>query len=308
MSILADKPTRDEWIMTSQAKKTQNMCKTVLSRFDDWLKLKGTTEELFFDAMRGANESQRASTVRDIQNYWLETVKSRSAQTYRSVLIMWFEENGCPIPQSKLRRLARLPKPEVPLKYTPSKKEVAALINTIAKQSEKCFEDYKLFFTLLSCTSMRHGELLEVRADHIDLDQRSIRIPASQTKTRRERVAFFTPQAKKILQKYWAYQEKARLSVHKYRRLFDLHQSSYQYQIDQARKKLGIFKTEKDWTMHRLRAWCSQVIKDNTKDEFGELMLGHTAGNKTYDHNVSKWKKLYDKAVPDLTLELEDEA
>ena len=298
MSILADKPTRDEWTMTSQARKTQNMCKTVLSRFDDWLKLKGTTEELFFDAMRGANESQRASTVRDIQNYWLETVKSITAQTYRSVLIMWFEENGCPIPQSKLRRLARLPKPEVPLKYTPSKKEVAALINTIAKQSEKCFEDYKLFFTLLSCTSMRHGELLEVKGEHIDLDQRSIRIPASQTKTRRERVAFFTPQAKKMLQK------------HEWRsgQFFVGHQSSYQYQIDQARKKLGIFKTEKDWTMHRLRAWCSQVIKDNTKDEFGELMLGHTAGNKTYDHNVSKWKKLYDKAVPDLTLELEDKA
>ena len=298
MSILADKPTRDEWTMTSQARKTQNMCKTVLSRFDDWLKLKGPTEELFFDAMRGANESQRASTVRDIQNYWLETVKSRSAQTYRSVLIMWFEENGCPIPQSKLRRFARLPKPEVPLKYTPSKKEVAALINTIAKQSEKCFDDYKLFFTLLSCTSMRHGELLEVKGEHIDLDQRSIRIPASQTKTRRERVAFFTPQAKKMLQK------------HEWRsgQFFVGHQSSYQYQIDQARKKLGIFKTEKDWTMHRLRAWCSQVIKDNTKDEFGELMLGHTAGNKTYDHNVSKWKKLYDKAVPDLTLELEDKA
>ena len=299
MSILADKPTRDEWTMTSQARKTQNMCKTVLSRFDDWLKLKGTTEELFFDAIRGVNESQRARIVRDIQNYWLETVKSRSAQTYRSVLIMWFEENGCPIPQSKLRRLARLPKPEVPLKYTPSKKEVAALINTIAKQSEKCFEDYKLFFTLLSCTSMRHGELLEVKGEHIDLDQRSIRIPASQTKTRRERVVFFTPQAKKMLQKT--------LDL-KWIKLFRLHQSSYQYQIDQARKKLGIFKTEKDWTMHRLRAWCSQVIKDNTKDEFGELMLGHTAGNKTYDHNVSKWKKFYDKAVPDLTLELEDKA
>ena len=299
MSILADKPTRDEWTMTSQARKTQNMCKTVLSRFDDWLKLKGTTEELFFDAIRGVNESQRARIVRDIQNYWLETVKSRSAQTYRSVLIMWFEENGCPIPQSKLRRFARLPKPEVPLKYTPSKKEVAALINTIAKQSEKCFEDYKLFFTLLSCTSMRHGELLEVKGEHIDLDQRSIRIPASQTKTRRERVVFFTPQAKKMLQKT--------LDL-KWIKLFRLHQSSYQYQIDQARKKLGIFKTEKDWTMHRLRAWCSQVIKDNTKDEFGELMLGHTAGNKTYDHNVSKWKKFYDKAVPDLTLELEDKA
>ena len=299
MSILADKPTRDEWTMTSQARKTQNMCKTVLSRFDDWLKLKGTTEELFFDAIRGVNESQRARIVRDIQNYWLETVKSRSAQTYRSVLIMWFEENGCPIPQSKLRRLARLPKPEVPLKYTPSKKEVAALINTIAKQSEKCFEDYKLFFTLLSCTSMRHGELLEVKGEHIDLDQRSIRIPASQTKTRRERVVFFTPQAKKMLQKT--------LDL-KWIKLFRLHQSSYQYQIDQARKKLGIFKTEKDWTMHRLRAWCSQVIKDNTKDEFGELMLGHTAGNKTYDHNVSKWKKFYDKAVPDLTLELDDKA
>ena len=305
MSILADKPTRDEWTMTSQARKTQNMCKTVLGRFDDWLKLKGTTEELFFDAMRGANESQRASTVRDIQNYWLETVKSRSAQTYRSVLIMWFEENGCPIQQSKLRRFARLPKPEVPLKYTPSKKEVAALINTIAKQSEnangwtKEHNDYKLFFTLLSCTSMRHGELLEVRADHIDLDQRSIRIPASQTKTRRERVAFFTPQAKKMLEKT--------LDL-KWIKLFRLHQSSYQYQIDHARKKLGIFKTEKDWTMHRLRAWCSQVIKDNTNYEFGELMLGHTAGNKTYDHNVSKWKKLYDKAVPDLTLELEDKA
>jgi len=301
MSILADKPTRDEWTMTSQARKTQNMCKTVLGRFDDWLKLKGTTEELFFDAMRGANESQRASTVRDIQNYWLETVKSRSAQTYRSVLIMWFEENGCPIPQSKLRRLARLPKPEVPLKYTPSKKEVAALINTIAKQSENANDDYKLFFTLLSCTSMRHGELLEVKGEHIDLDQRSIRIPASQTKTRRERVAFFTPQAKKMLTAldFFIFPEM---------KLFRLHQSSYQYQIDQARKKLGIFKTEKDWTMHRLRAWCSQVIKDNTKDEFGELMLGHTAGNKTYDHNVSKWKKLYDKAVPDLTLELEDKA
>ena len=298
MSILADKPTRDEWTMTSQARKTQNMCKTVLSRFDDWLKLKGTTEELFFDAISGVNESQRARIVRDIQNYWLETVKSRSAQTYRSVLIMWFEENGCPIPQSKLRRFARLPKPEVPLKYTPSKKEVAALINTIAKQSEKCFDDYKLFFTLLSCTSMRHGELLEVKGEHIDLDQRSIRIPASQTKTRRERVAFFTPQAKKMLQK------------HEWRsgQFFVGHQSSYQYQIDQARKKLGIFKTEKDWTMHRLRAWCSQVIKDNTNYEFGELMLGHTAGNKTYDHNVSKWKKFYDKAVPDLTLELEDKA
>jgi len=305
MTLLSDRPTREEWIKTSDAASTQCQYRNVLYSFDEWLKSQNATEDEFFQAMRDADMNTRARTVKAIQEYWLTvpregyTLKgARTTAQYRTVLLLWFEENDIIISASKLKRLAKLPKIPNEMRYTPDSSVVLQIV------MQQTTIDKKAFFILLATTAMRHGELRTTRLKDMDISERMIRIPAERTKTNTERLTFFTPEARHYLKRHL----KENNITDPDELIFPRDQVTYHFAMVQAMKKLDLtekFKNGRNkMSMHRLRAHASQCISDAVSDRFADVIKGHIGGLRTYDvGNIRKMKKDYDKAIPALTLD-----
>lgn len=305
MTLLSDRPTREEWIKTSDAPKTQKHYAGVLNAFDDWLKSMDSTEEEFFQAMRKTDMNTRARTVKSIQEYWMTVPRGRyppkgvrTAAQYRSTLLQWFEENDIIITPAKLKRLARMPKIPVEMRYTPDSTHV---LNIVAGQASI---DKKTFFILLSCTAMRYDELAQTQLGDIDMPNRMIRIPVTRTKTRQERITFFTPEARHYLKRHI----KENSIEDPDELLFKLSKTAYEYAMKRSNRINGVedrFANGRyKMSIHRLRAYANQCIQAACGDKFSEVMLGHIGGLRSYDvGNIRKMKKDYDKAIPELTLD-----
>ena len=305
MTLLSDRPTRNEWIHTSDALKTQKHAAGVLNAFDDWLKSMDTTEEEFFNAMRKADMNTRARTIKAIQEYWMTVPKEgyavkgvRTTAQYRATLLTWLEENDIIISLTKLKRLAKLPKKLVEMKYTP---DSAHVLNLVAGQSDI---EKKAFFCLLSCTAMRYGELLETRLSHIDVSDRRIQIPAENTKTRSERLTFFTPEARHYLKRHL----KENNITSPDEKIFRLSRSAYGFALKRSNLSYGMndkfTNGRSKMSIHRLRAYANQCLTDAVSARFADVIKGHIGGLRTYDvGNIRKMKKDYDKAIPLLTLD-----
>jgi integrase len=305
MTLLSDRPTRNEWIHTSDAPKTQHHAAGVLNAFDDWLKSMDSTEEEFFQAMRGADMNTRARTIKSIQEYWMSTPREgyrvkgvRTTAQYRATLLQWLEENDIIITPTKLKRLARLPKIPTEMRYTPDSAHVLSIVSSQSSIEKAAF------FILLSCTAMRYGELLQTTLGDIDMPERMIRIDAEKTKTRQERLTFFTPEARHYLKRHL----KENNITNNDELLFKLTESSYSFAMHRSNRihdkedrfKNGRFKM----SIHRLRAYANQCITSAVSDRFADVIKGHIGGLRTYDvGNIRKMKKDYDKAIPLLTLD-----
>lgn len=305
MTLLSDRPTRHEFINTSGVESTAKGYRSVFASFDHWLKSMDATEEQFLHEMRGADVNTRARTVKSIQDYWMNVpregwqVKGISTiRQYRSILLKWFEENDVIISQNKLKRLANLPKSLVEMRFTPDTKFVNDLIGTMADI------DKKAFFCLLSCTAMRHGELRATKLKDFDISERMIRIPAERTKTRTERLTFFTPEARHYLKRHL----KENNIVDPDSLVFSLCAVSYHWAL---RRGCRVMKMDEKFTngrnkmnIHRLRAFANQCITSAVDARFADVIKGHIGGLRTYDvGNIHKMKKDYDKAIPELTLD-----
>ncbi|MBC8408256.1 MAG: site-specific integrase [Rhodobacteraceae bacterium] len=304
MTLLSNKTTRSEWIHTSDAIKTQKHYRCILVAFDDWLKSMDSTEEGFFDAMRGTDMSTRARTLKSIQEYWMTVPKKgypvkspRTTAQYRAALLQWFEENDIMVSPTKIKRLARLPKISTEMRYTPDSSHILRIVsmqNTIEK---------KAFFILLSCTAMRYGELMQTRLGDIDMSNRMIRIPAARTKTRTERLTFFTPEARHYLKKHIKENNIQHDDL-----IFQLSEGSYRFAQNRSNRILGANERFTNgrykMSIHRLRAYANQCISSAVSERFADVIKGHIGGLRTYDvGNIRKMKKDYDKAIPELTLD-----
>ena len=296
--MITEYPSRNEWIDGHNAPKTKEKAHTVLKLFDQYLSSKEMSEEKFFSEMRDANSTIQSRIIKEIGNRWLDEGRSPSTVSiYRHKLLTWFEENDIVIPKTKLRRIAKIPKQLTEMKYTP---DASHILKIISKQKSL---EVATFFITLAATGMRQGELRQVRLDEIDMQKRMIRIPAHRTKTRTERITFFTPEARHYLKRHIKDKD---LKLDD--QLFSHGMNDYHWHMQKANHDLGHadrFATGRyKMSMHRLRAYAKQCIRDSVSNTFAEVILGHIEGNKTYDiGNINKMKKDYEKAVPALTLD-----
>ena len=328
MSELIDEiPTRDEFIESYNSKSSKDQAKNSLAHLDLWLDKKGITELEFFEQMNQSNSTIRARVLNEQSQFMLKNrrrdrvnlvrLSPKTVILLRNHLLRWYEENNITIPQTKIRRLAKLGPDFTELKHTPT----ALDINNLVKRQKN--HDPATMFVLLSCTGMRINELRELRIGHIDLTNRTINIPAHHTKTHTQRITFFTPEAKTWIKRHFE-----KMTIHRLRAfalpsassatvgqsivpLFDYSYNNYKWHFDQAMKDMG--HTEKNhlgmkkMTIHRLRAFAKQQLASAVNDDFAEIILGHVKGNKTYnvgssDADIKRLRTEYDKAIPLLTL------
>ena len=345
MSELIDEiPTRDEFIESYNSKSSKDQAKNSLAHLDLWLDKKGITELEFFEQMNQSNSTIRARVLNEQSQFMLKNrrrgrvnlvrLSPKTVILLRNHLLRWYEENNITIPQTKIRRLAKLGPDFTELKHTPT----ALDINNLVKRQKN--HDPATMFVLLSCTGMRINELRELRIGHIDLTNRTINIPAHHTKTHTQRITFFTPEARTWVKRHfdtrWSWdlwEKEPRMKIDKgFKRvrltsrvsgdefdhteymnlpLFDYSYNNYKWHFDQAMKDMG--HTEKNhlgmkkMTIHRLRAFAKQQLASAVNDDFAEIILGHVKGNKTYnvgssDADIKRLRTEYDKAIPLLTL------
>ena len=312
MSELIDEiPTRDEFIESYNSKSSKDQAKNSLAHLDLWLDKKGITELEFFEQMNQSNSTIRARVLNEQSQFMLKNrrrdrvnlvrLSPKTVILLRNHLLRWYEENNITIPQTKIRRLAKLGPDFTELKHTPT----ALDINNLVKRQKN--HDPATMFVLLSCTGMRINELRELRISHIDLTNRTINIPAHHTKTHTQRITFFTPEARTWVKRHFD----THLAHYIDCQLFDYSYNNYKWHFDQAMKDMG--HTEKNhlgmkkMTIHRLRAFAKQQLASAVNDDFAEIILGHVKGNKTYnvgssDADIKRLRTEYDKAIPLLTL------
>ena len=297
MTMLSEYPTRSEWITGHSAPKTQSKARTVLKLFDEFLDAKQISESQFFEEMREYNSTMQARMIKEISSYWLQRLNPNTVSAYRHKLMGWLEENDIIIPDSKVRRIAPLPKALTEMRYTPDAMHVLKIVNM-----QKNYE-VATFFITLSSTAMRQGELHLLRVSDIDFPNRMIRIPAQHTKTRTERITFFTPETRHYLKKHIKDN-----GLKDNDRVFKYLIQNYQQHLQRANRIMGFddfFENKRSkMTMHRFRAYANQCITDAVSERFADVIKGHIGGLRTYDvGNIRKMKKDYDKAIPALTLD-----
>jgi len=291
--------SREEWINSFNAEKSKQQARMSLKHLDSWLESKSITENQFLEEMSNHNSTKQAQIIRDISNYWLNEKKLglSTVPKYRGKLLVWFEENDLIIPISKVRRIGKLAKPLQEMRYTPDANHLFKLV-TMQKNL-----DVATFFITLASTAMRQDELHPVLVKEIDLSNRMIRIPAIRTKTRTERVTYFTPEARHYIKKLI---KQNNLSPED--RLFSYSLVNYHWHMRYSNKILGFddrySNNRRKMTIHRLRAYANDSITEAVTTVFADVIKGHISGNRSYDAgNLKKMKKDYDKAIDELTID-----
>ena len=214
--LINEIPTRDEFIESYNSKSSKDQAKNSLAHLDLWLDKKGITELEFFEQMNQSNSTIRARVLNEQSQFMLKNrrrgrvnlvrLSPKTVILLRNHLLRWYEENNITIPQTKIRRLAKLGPDFTELKHTPT----ALDINNLVKRQKN--HDPATMFVLLSCTGMRINELRELRIGHIDLTNRTINIPAHHTKTHTQRITFFTPEAKTWIKRHFE-----KMTIHRLR-------------------------------------------------------------------------------------------
>lgn len=291
--------SREEWINGFNATKSKDQARMSLRHFDDWLATKSIEEKQFFEEMKQHNTTKQAQIIRDITNYWLDVKKLglSTVPKYRNNLLKWFEENDLTVSISKVQRIAKMPKPLQEMRYTPDANHLYKLV-TMQRNL-----DVATFFITLAATAMRQDELHQVLVKEVDLSDRMIRIPANRTKTRTERVTYFTPEARHYIKKLIKQNDLSEDD-----RLFSCTIANYHWHIREANKILDkderFSNGRRKMSLHRLRAYANDCISSAVTERFADVIKGHIAGNRTYDvGNFKKMKKDYSKAVNELTLD-----
>jgi integrase len=138
---------------------------------------------------------------------------------------------------------------------------------------------HKTFYLIQSSSGMRASESLNLIDKYFDFEANpvTITIPARLTKTRQERLAFISKEAKKMLMaNYEAYFGKKKTL------------NNYEQYFYQLRKRTGYLERYTDSinykvNIHAMRAFFrTQSVKQNINSDIAEELIGHSGYLKTY--------------------------
>lgn len=325
MSYLDTRITREQFINTRGAEKTQLGTRSSLNLFDRFcessykedgdvvvrnlesaIKKDGNYDRLFMicnNFVIWLLEDHPEIIVK--RNHYTTTVKKHNPSSIKKtihVLRQYFEEFGhLEFSERKFRRMVRLPKKidEDPEPFT--KAEIRVFVdNAMPKR--------KALYMTLKDSGLRIGEAVQLRKRDIDITTNpvTLTIPATYTKTKKGRISFVTRETKPFLERIMS-------ELDDDDRVFGVNDSKRRSVVNEevcwirVRDKLGFTDRYESngrhkKNMHSLRAFCATQLAEAYGEEFAHGFIGHKGYLKQYIRNKDKLAEKYLRAENSLMI------
>ncbi|MGY5152398.1 MAG: tyrosine-type recombinase/integrase [Candidatus Nitrosopumilus sp. bin_6a] len=325
MSYLDTRITREQFINTRGAEKTQLGTQSSLNLFDRFceasykedgdvvvrnlesaIKKDGNYDRLFMicnNFVIWLLEDHPEIIVK--RNHYTTTVKKHNPSSIKKtihVLRQYFEEFGhLEFSERKFRRMVRLPKKidEDPEPFT--KAEIRQFVdNAMPKR--------KALYMTLKDSGLRIGEAVQLRKRDIDITTNpvTLTIPATYTKTKKGRISFVTRETKPFLERIMS-------ELDDDDRVFGVNDSKRRSVVNEevcwirVRDKLGFTDRYESngrhkKNMHSLRAYCATQLAEVYGEEFAHGFIGHKGYLKQYIRNKDKLAEKYLRAENSLMI------
>lgn len=152
-------------------------------------------------------DERKDTNCPDRRRDFRQTVSNTTINNYIRNLRAFFnwlsEETGKPSPMLKVRQLRN---ERTPQEYMEDE-EVERLLRIFDKSYYPEHRDSAIILLLLD-TGMRIGECLKITADDLDMNERTIYLPADNTKGRRGRYVFFSVKTARTLQRWLRFKDR----------------------------------------------------------------------------------------------------
>jgi len=325
MSYLDTEITRDEFINTRGAEKTQMGAKSSLNLFDRFcessykengdcvvknlelaIKKDGNYDRLFMMCNNFVLWLQvDHPEIMIKKNHYATSMKKHNPSSIKKtihVLRQYFEEFGhLEFSERKFRRMVRLPKKIEEDQEPFTKAEIRQFVdNAMPKR--------KALYMTLKDSGMRISEAVQLRKKDIDMTANpvAITISATYTKTKKGRISFITRETKPFLQRIL--NEKNDED-----RVFGVNNSKRKSVLNEevcwmrVRDKLGFTDRYESngrhkKNMHSLRAYCATQLAEKYGEEFAHGFIGHKGYLKQYIRNKDKIAEKYLRAENSLMI------
>lgn len=180
-----------------------------------------------------------------------QTVSTTTINNYirnLKAFFTWYADTTTsPNPMEKIRQLRNERKAQEFLEDH----EIDKLLKIFDRSYFPEHRDYMVIMLILD-TGMRIGECLQITTDDIDLDDRTICLPAENTKGRRTRYVFFSAKTCKSLQRWLRYKERYTNSKLLFSKKSGLPLEIHSFESG-FRRYLGRAGIDKDYSPHALR-------------------------------------------------------
>ncbi len=219
----------------------------------------------------------------DIRSFLAE-FKDRSPNTYANVLkslrVFFRDFLGRP----DLVKSFRFPHREPNFKVVPSKSELQQFYEALKSVRDKAL------FLVYASTGLRASEVLRLKLNDVDFQNRMVKPENSSSRTKRTWVSFFNCEADEILRQYLANRDNDD------ERLFPISRRWLERTFQNTSKRSGI-----QITPQMLREWfCSEMALKGVSDSYIDAFCGRTPrsilARHYLDYSPTKLKKIYDKA------------
>ncbi len=325
MSYLDTRITRDQFIKTRGAEKTQLGTRSSLNLFDRFCESSykedgDTVVRNLESAIKNDKNYDRLFMICNNFVIWLQedhpeiivkrnhyttTIKKHNPSSIKKtihVLRQYFEEFGhLEFSERKFRRMVRLPKKidEDPEPFT--KAEIRQFVdNAMPKR--------KALYMTLKDSGMRIGEAVQLRKRDIDMTSNpvTLSISATYTKTKKGRISFVTRETKPFLERIMG-------ELSEDDRVFGVNDDTQRSVVNEevcwirVRDKLGFTDRYESngrhkKNMHSLRSFCATQLAEAYGEEFAHGFIGHKGYLKQYIRNKDNLAEKYLRAENSLMI------
>jgi integrase len=223
-------------------------------------------------------------TVEDVRTYF-RSLNSASCHTYKntlSALKVFFRDF---LAKPQLVESFKFPRPPFKPKHIVTKEQLQTFFKSLELPKEKAL------FLLYATSGLRRNEVICLRPENIDFNNRMITPCVHEGNTKNSWVSFFNVEASKALNEYLA---SRKVSVSP--RIFPMPRNE-----ERGLWKAANEKTKMNITPQRLREWfCCEMALLGVNDRYIDAFCGRTpktilARNYT-DYSPEKLKQIYEKA------------
>lgn len=285
--------TQDKFIARwkSQSYNSGEMADKAIKKYNLFLKSQNETDESIFRKLQEIKGSEDFYLfLNSIVSYFSESVAPRSVQAYFSFIKDYYRRNGFRIYNEDIKQFVDMPK-------LVKEKKVPVETEQIRTLAEKADDYMRGTILCLVSSGMRASEYLQLQKSDIkwNLDPVEVHLRAEITKTKVDRITYFSPQAVDNFPEIKPYSEKNSLVY-------------LEQQFQSLRKRCGLdsrYRVSKihHITPHRLRAFFKTEASNMHGKDYAEDIIGHEGYlNTYYVINDEERRKKYKALIPRITI------
>ena len=174
------------------------------------------------------------------------------------VFCCWMVENEY-IEKSPMRRVKLLPQERLPKSYMEDP-ELLKLMKSLDKRVFSEYRDWLVMMVMLD-TGTRIGETLSIEDEQLNIDMRSLHLPAEKTKSRRARTVYFSSKTARELKRWIQYRNKAC-------------DARYLFPVQQSGGRLGVSCYETNFRRYMKRSGIKKHVTPHTfRNNFAKRCL-----------------------------------